>query len=43
MSITVMQRCLTRPRQAAADISRAREMFRPGATVRAWWDRGSMG
>jgi hypothetical protein len=24
-------------------ITRARETFRPGATVRAWWDRASMG
>ena len=26
-----------------AAITRARETFRPGATVRAWWDRASMG
>jgi hypothetical protein len=24
-------------------ITWARETFRPGATVRAWWDRASMG
>jgi hypothetical protein len=24
-------------------ITGARETFRPGATVRAWWDRASMG
>jgi hypothetical protein len=28
---------------ADAAITRARETFRPGATVRAWWDRASMG
>jgi hypothetical protein len=24
-------------------ISQARETFRPGATVRAWWDRANVG
>jgi hypothetical protein len=28
---------------ADAAITRARETFRPGATVRPWWDRASMG